>query len=66
MAESKSIGDWQELIKSGNESGKSKGAFCRANALNYRQFLYWCKKFIKKHQLIPVRISRANECLAII
>ncbi len=35
MAESKSINQWQEWVKSCNESGKSKAAFCRANALNY-------------------------------
>ena len=35
MAESKSIDQWQELVKSCNESGKSKAAFFRANALNY-------------------------------
>ena len=67
MAESKSIGEWEELVKSCNESGKSKAAFCRANSLNYHQFLYWCTKFNKKtHPLIPVRITNANEPLAII
>ena len=66
MAESKSTDEWQELVKSCNESGQSKAAFCRANALNYHQFLYWCTKFNKKnHQLIPVRITNANEPLAI-
>ena len=67
MAESKSIDQWQELVKSCNESGKSKAAFCRANSLNYHQFLYWCTKFNKKtHPLIPVRITNANEPLAFI
>ena len=67
MAESKSIDQWQQLVKSCNESGKSKAAFCRANSLNYHQFLYWCTKFNKKpHSLIPVRITNANEPLAII
>ncbi len=67
MAESKSIDQWQELVKSCNESGKSKAAFCRANALNYHQFLYWCTKFNKKtNPFIPVRLSNANEPLAII
>ena len=67
MAESKSIDQWQELVKSCNESGQSKAAFCRANALNYHQFLFWCTKFNKKtNPLIPVRITNANEPLAII
>ena len=67
MAESKSIDQWQELVKSCNESGQSKAAFCRANSLNYHQFLYWCTKFNKKNNpLIPVRIINANEPLAII
>jgi hypothetical protein len=67
MAESKSIDQWQELVKSCNESGKSNAAFCRANSLNYHQFLYWCTKFNKKtNPLIPVRITNANEPLAII
>ena len=67
MAESKSNDQWQELVKSCNESGKSKAAFCRANSLNYHQFLYWCTKFNKKtYPLIPVRITNANEPLAII
>ena len=67
MAESKWIGEWQEWVKSCNESGHSKAGFCRANALNYHQFLCWCTKFNKKiHPLIPVRITNANEPLAII
>ena len=67
MAESKSIDQWQELVKSCNESGHSKAAFCRANALNYHQFLYWRTKFNKKiNSLIPVTFSNANELLAII
>ena len=67
MAESKSIGEWEELVKSCNESGKSKAAFCRANSLNYHQFLYWRTKFNKKNNpLIPIRLSNANEPLAII
>ena len=67
MAESKSIDQWQELVKSCNESGKSKAAFCRANSLNYHQFLYWNTKFNKSiNPLIPVRITNANEALAII
>ena len=67
MAESKSIDQWLELVKSCNESSKSKAAFCRVNSLNYHQFLYWCTKFNKKtHPLIPVRLSNANEPLAII
>ena len=67
MAESKSIDQWQELVKSCNESGKSKADFCRANSHNYHQFLYWCTKFNKKNNtLIPVRLSNANEPLAII
>ena len=67
MAESKSTDEWQELVKSCNESGQSKAAFCRANALNYHQFLYWCTKLNNKtHPLIPVRITNANEPLAII
>ena len=67
MVESKSINQWQELVQSCNESGQSKAAFCRANSLNYYQFLYWCTKFNKKnHPLIPVRITNANEPLAII
>ena len=67
MAEIKSIGEWQELVKSCNESGKNKAALSPANALNYHQFLYWCTKFNKKtHSLIPVRITNANEPLAII
>mgnify|MGYP001158093947 CR=1 FL=1 len=67
MAESKSIDQWQELVKSCNESGKSKAALSPANALNYHQFLYWCTKFNKKpHSLIPVRLTNANEPLAII
>jgi len=39
MAESTSIGEWQELVKSCNESGQSKAVFYRANCernnLNY-------------------------------
>ena len=67
MAESKSIGEWEELVKSCNESGKSKAALSPANSLNYHQFLYGCTKFNKKiHSLIPVRITNANEPLAII
>ena len=67
MAESKSIDQWQELVKSCNESGQSKAFFCRANALNYHQFLYWCTKFNNKtHPLFPVRITNANQPLAII
>ena len=67
MTESKSIDQWQGLVKSCYESGQSKAAFCRANALNYHQFLYWCTKFNKKNNpLIPVRLSNANEPLAII
>ena len=67
MAESKSTDEWQELVKSCNKSGKRKAAFCRANSLNYHQFLYWCTTFNKKtHPLIPVRITNANEPLAII
>ena len=67
MAESKSIDQWQELVKSCNESGQSKAAFCRANALNYHQFLYWCTKFNKKtRQLILVKLTNTNEPLAII
>ncbi len=62
MAESKSIDQWQELVKACNESGKSKAALSPANALNYHQFLYWCTKFNKKtHPLIPVRITNAEE-----
>ena len=50
-----------------NESGQSKAAFCQANSLNNHQFLYWWTKFNKKtHPLIPVRITNANEPLAII
>ncbi len=30
--QNKSIGEWQEWVKSCNESGKSKAAFCRAIA----------------------------------
>ena len=48
MAESKSIDEWQELVKSCNESSQSKAALSPANALNYHQFLYWCTKFNKK------------------
>lgn len=48
MAESQSIDQWQELVKSCNESGKSKAVFCRANSLNFHQFLYWRTKFNKK------------------
>ena len=67
MAESKSIDQWQELVKSCNESGQSKASFCRANSLNYHQFLYWCTKFNKKtNSLIPVKHTNANEPLAII
>ena len=67
MAESKSIDQWQECVKSCNESGKSKAALSPANALNDHQFLYWCTTFNKKtHPLIPVRITNANEPLAII
>ena len=67
MAESKSIGEWQEWVKSCNESGKSKAALSPANSLNYHQFLYWCTKLNKKiHSLIPVRLTNANEPLAII
>ena len=67
MAESKSIDQWQELVKSCNESGQSKAALSPANALNYHQFLYWCTKFNKKtHPHIPVRLTNANEPLAII
>ena len=67
MAESKSINQWQELVKSCNESGKSKSALNPANALNYHQFLYWCTKFNKKtNSLIPVKLTNANEPLAII
>ena len=36
MAESKLINQWQELVQSCNESGKSKAAFCRAiDAMEY-------------------------------
>ena len=67
MAESKSIDEWQELFKSCNESGQSKAALSPANSLNYHQFLYWCTKLNNKtHPLIPVRITNANEPLAII
>ena len=67
MAESKSIDQWQELVKSCNESGKSKAAFCPANLLKDHQFLYGCTKLNNKtHPLIPVRITNANEPLAII
>ncbi len=67
MAESKSIGEWEELVKSCNESGKSKAAFCRANSLNYHQFLYGYTTFNKKtHQVIPLSLTNANEPLAII
>ena len=67
MAESKSKDEWQELVKFCNESGQSKAAFCRANSLNYHQFLYWCTKFNKKtHSLIPVKLTNATEPLAII
>ena len=48
MAENKSINQRQELVKSCNESGKIKAALSPANALNYHQFLYGCKKFNKK------------------
>ena len=41
MAESKSIGEWEELVESCNESGKSKAALSPANSLNYHQFLYY-------------------------
>ena len=40
MAKSKSTSEWQELVKSYNESGKSKVTFYQANALNYHQFFY--------------------------
>ena len=67
MAESKSINQWQEWVKSCNESGKSKAALSPANSLNYHQFLYWCTKFNKKtNSLIPVKHTNANEPLAII
>ena len=67
MAESKSIDQWQEWVKSCNESGKSKAALSPANSLNYHQFLYGCTKSNKKtNPLIPVRLSNANEPLAII
>ena len=67
MAESKSIDQWQELVKPCNESGQSKAALSPANSLNYRQFLYGCRNFNKKtYPLIPVRITNANEPLAII
>ena len=67
MAESKSIGEWQEWVKSCNESGQSKAALSPANSLNYHQFLYWCTKFNKKtNPFIPVRLSNPNEPLAII
>ena len=66
MAESKSIDQWQELVKSCNESGQSKAILSRANSLNQHQFLYWCTKFNKKtNPLIAVRITNANEPLAI-
>ena len=39
MAESKSIDQWQECVKSCNESGKSKAALSPANALNDHQFV---------------------------
>ena len=36
MAERNSIGEWEDLVKSCNESGKSKAAFCRAiDAMEY-------------------------------
>ena len=67
MAESKSIDQWRDLVDSCNESGQSKAAFCRDSTLNYHQFLYWRTKFNKKtNPLIPVRLSNANEPLAII
>ncbi len=67
MAESKSVDQWQELVKSCNGSGKSKAVFFRANSLNYHQFLYWCTKFNKtNNSLIPVKPTNANEPLAII
>ena len=66
MAESKSIDEWQELVKSCNESGQSKAALSRSNSLNYHQFLYGCAKLNKTNPLVPVRITNANEPLAII
>ena len=66
MAESKSIGEWQEWVKSCNESGQSKAALSRTNALNYHQLLYWCTKFNKKNPLISIRITSFNDLLAII
>ena len=67
MAESKSTDEWQELVKSCNESGQSKAALSPVNSLKDHQFLYGYTKFNKKtNPLIPVRLSNANEPLAII
>ena len=52
MAESKSIDQWHELVKSCNESGQSKAAFCLANAFNYIDInhRFRCKRNNLNHQ----------------
>ena len=67
MSESKSTGEWLEWVKSCSEIGQSKAALNRLNALNYHQFLYVSTTFNKKfNSLIPVKLTNANEPLAII
>ena len=67
MSDSLSKSEWQSWCDPYHEADQTKVAFCRENALNYHQFLYWRTKFNKKtNPLIPVRLSNANEPLAII
>lgn len=37
--------DWRSKVSAWQSSGQSQQAFCRAQGLNYAQFVYWRRKF---------------------
>lgn len=59
---------WVESIEAWQRSGLSVAAFCRAEDLNYPQFVYWQRALratkstgITSSMLVPVRLDAASS-----
>ena len=49
---------WQNHVNACEDGELSKAAYCREQAINYHQFMYWVKRFRqKKTGLVPVALA---------
>ena len=57
--------DWIDIIKQWKSSGLSQPAYCKANHINYNQFIYQNSKLSargKSHpKLLPIKIAQTNS-----